>query len=61
MVFVQWRGILEFISMVVMVINMKLTVMEAIQLLVMSIVELAVAGDIVIGDGYYGVDGCIMV
>ncbi|KAH0705327.1 hypothetical protein KY290_010019 [Solanum tuberosum] len=44
--------------MVVVLRNMKLTVIEAIQLLVMSIVELTTAGDIVTGDGYCGVDGC---
>ncbi|KAG5580186.1 hypothetical protein H5410_050813 [Solanum commersonii] len=53
MVFVRWRGILELISMVVVLRNMPLTVM-----LVMGIVELTEAGDIVIGDGYCGVDGC---
>ncbi|KAH0692117.1 hypothetical protein KY285_019214 [Solanum tuberosum] len=44
--------------MVMVLRNMKLTVMEAIQLLVMSIVQLTAADDIIIGDGYCGVDGC---
>ncbi|KAG5616539.1 hypothetical protein H5410_016363 [Solanum commersonii] len=44
--------------MVVVLRNMKLTVIEVIRLLVMSIVELTAGGDIVIGDGYCGVDGC---
>lgn len=41
--------------------NMKLTVKEATQLLVMSNIESAAAGDIVIGDEYCGVDDCEMV
>ncbi|KAK4721876.1 hypothetical protein R3W88_012109 [Solanum pinnatisectum] len=45
------------ISMVVVLRNMKLTAMESIQLLVMSIVELTATDDIIIGDGYCGVDG----
>ncbi|KAK6791996.1 hypothetical protein RDI58_011077 [Solanum bulbocastanum] len=43
--------------MVVVLRNIKLTAMEAIQLLVMSIVELTATDDIIIGDGYCGVDG----
>ncbi|KAG5626026.1 hypothetical protein H5410_011244 [Solanum commersonii] len=37
---------------------MKLTVKEAIQLLIMSIIELTMTDDIIISDGYCGVDGC---